>query len=217
LVFFWGQLFFLEKRNQSKCGYAYLVSFAFSLQHCLFCVHASMACPCFLVCVLCFLVCVLCFLGVVCTLVCPFVCALGCSLVFAFLPQLVCCLVFCLLPSLLSAALSFWPHHPLMFSQISLWVGVSVFAHTHPHRYLRNYDRVVGPKSYLLACLVCCLSLSCVFLRLSFLSALLSARLSGHLFALTFCLPSSSQQRHLVHITVATVLTQKDKRRYSLS
>ena len=33
-----------------------------------------------------------------------------------------------------------------MFSQISLWVGVSVFAHTQPHRYLRNHDRLVGPK-----------------------------------------------------------------------
>ena len=42
--------------------------------------------------------------------------------------------------------LLFGPHHPIMFSQISLWVGVSVFAHTHPHRYLRNDDRVVGPK-----------------------------------------------------------------------
>ena len=51
----------------------------------------------------------------------------------------------CVLPNHIRA-LSLSPHHPIMFSQISLWVGVSVFAHTHPHRYLRNDDGVVGPK-----------------------------------------------------------------------
>ncbi len=44
-----------------------------------------------------------------------------------------------------------------MFSQISMWVGVSVSAHTHPHRYLRNDERVVEPClvfGFVFTCLV---------------------------------------------------------------
>jgi hypothetical protein len=33
-----------------------------------------------------------------------------------------------------------------MMSKISVGVGMSKYAHTHPQRYLRKHDRVVGPK-----------------------------------------------------------------------
>jgi hypothetical protein len=71
---------------------------------------------------------------------------LSCLLACLVLSAAVSCLLLCL-----------WPHHPLMFSQISLWVGVSVSAHTHPHRYFRNDERVVGPClvfGFVFTCLV---------------------------------------------------------------
>ena len=33
-----------------------------------------------------------------------------------------------------------------MISKISVGVCMSKYAHTHPQRYLRKHDRVVGPK-----------------------------------------------------------------------
>ena len=37
-----------------------------------------------------------------------------------------------------------WPHHPIIISKISVGVCMSKYAHTHPQRYLRKHDRVVG-------------------------------------------------------------------------
>ena len=39
-----------------------------------------------------------------------------------------------------------WSHHPIIISKISVVVCMSKYAHTHPQRYLRKHDRVVGPK-----------------------------------------------------------------------
>jgi hypothetical protein len=38
------------------------------------------------------------------------------------------------------------PHHPIIISKISVGVCMSRYAHTHPQRYLRKHDRVVGPR-----------------------------------------------------------------------
>ena len=39
------------------------------------------------------------------------------------------------------------PHHPLIISEISVGVCMSRYAHTHPQRYLRKHERVVGPET----------------------------------------------------------------------
>ncbi len=39
------------------------------------------------------------------------------------------------------------PHHPLIFSKISVGVCMSSYAHTHSHRYLRKHETVVGPET----------------------------------------------------------------------